>query len=133
MKKYIKKHLKTEKRIVKLLYKKGFLKENLSDLGWEYLLKGKKGRKRKGNVYKFSDWLPEIHFYTQDYWGEYDSHSIIDHFADLLWFENSKEQDDYGLPLEKQMSDKQLINYLNSLTTKVNDSKINKILRVSKE
>jgi hypothetical protein len=70
MKKYIKKHLKDEKRILKLMYKKGIfelLGINLNDLSWETLEYGKRQR-RRNRKYAFRDYLPELHVWSQDYW-----------------------------------------------------------------
>lgn len=134
MKKYIKKHLKDEKRILKLMYKKGILDKefDLKECGWEYLFRGHKTRRRKG-TYGGSDWLPEFHVFWTDYWGEGDSRSVINTFIENIWFENSTIQDDMGCPSENPLSKIDLIKYLQSLPTVNFDSKINKYLRVTPE
>jgi len=98
MKKYIKKHLKDEKRILKLMYRKGIfdmLKIELKSLGWEYLLSGKRLRKRKGKrKYSYTEYLPELHTYSTDYWGETDSRSVIFFLKEHLFWETAKEFDE---------------------------------------
>ena len=134
MKKYIKKHLKDEKRVLKLMYKKDFFKElgiDMENLGWEYLSYGKRQRKRikSGNKYVFRDCLPELHEYTQDYWGEGDSHSVIGSLKDFIFFTYAKERDDCGFPVNsKYPSTIDLIKFLNKLPTINNDNKFNQFL-----
>jgi hypothetical protein len=139
MKKYIRKHLKDEKRILKLMYKKGIfeiLRINLKHLGWEYLLYGKRQRRRKGkNKYAFRECLPELHEWTQDYWGEGDSHSVINSFKEHLFWETAKEFDEEsGFPVNhKYPKNRFLIEYLTKLPTKNNDSKFNIFLKRNDE
>jgi hypothetical protein len=139
MKKYIRKHLKDEKRILKLMYKKGIfeiLRINLKHLGWEYLLYGKRQRRRKGkNKYAFRECLPELHEWTQDYWGEGDSHSVINSFKEHLFWETAKEFDEEsGFPINhKHAKNSFLIEYLTKLPTKNNDSKFNRFLKRNAE
>lgn len=132
MKKYIKKHLKDEKRILKLMYKKGIfelLNIDFKELGWEYHLTGLKGRKRN-KQYATRDYLPELHEWTQDYWGEGDSHSVISFFREYLYWENISVFDENGFPEKgRYFSNKQLIEHLNSLPTKNNNSKFNRFLK----
>lgn len=132
MKKYIKKHLKDEKRILKLMYKKGFFKIlniDFEDLSWELLLEGKRQRKRKGE-WVYRDFLPELHVWSRDYWGECDSNSLVDCLKQYLFWETAKDYDlETGFPInQKYPTTKFLIEYLTKLPTVNNDSKFNKYL-----
>lgn len=138
MKKYIRKHLKTEKRILKLMYRKGVFETlhiSMSDIQWEYLLTGKKHRNRKGrSPYKYRDWLPQLHVYSCDYWGECDSCSVVELYRDLLFWENATEFNENGFPLNsKVVSDKQLVEHLKALPTKNSNSKFNSLLKTNAE
>lgn len=140
MKKYIRKHLKDEKRILKLMYKKGIfelLRIKLEDLGWEYFLYGKRQRRRKGkNKYAFRECLPELHEWTQDYWGEGDSHSVVGSFREYLFWEtiSMEDVDENGFPNKGvYYSNQKLIEHLSSLPTKNNDSKFNRFLKRNQE
>ncbi len=138
MKKYIKKHLKDEKRILKLMYKKGIfelLRIKLEDLGWEYFLYGKRQRRRKGkNKYAFRECLPELHEWTQDYWGEGDSHSVVGSFREHLFWETTTEYDENNFSSNGTIfSNQKLIEHLKSLPTKNNDSKFNRFLKRNQE
>lgn len=135
MKKYIRTHLKNEKRALKLMYRKGMfeiLGIELKDLAWECLLKGKRGRKRK-RKYGFIDWLPELHSYSCDYWGEWDSISVVTSMKDYFHWELSDEIDEiYGYPKGKYFTTLQLIKHLSLLPTKKHDSKFNRIINLDK-
>ncbi len=121
------------------MYKKGIfeiLRINLKHLGWEYLLYGKRQRRRKGkNKYAFRECLPELHEWTQDYWGEGDSHSVINSFKEHLFWETAKEFDEEsGFPINhKHAKNSFLIEYLTKLPTKNNDSKFNRFLKRNAE
>lgn len=128
---------KQEKRIVKLLYKKGFLETfKLSKLYWEefHPLHRKKKRIKNGIKYGGNVYAPEIHYSTVDYWGECDEHSLVAYIIDLLYWENAIEntvtEDSFGYPDSDFKFKGRLwfINYLESLPTKRTDSKINKLL-----
>lgn len=130
------KHIKEEKRIVKLLYKKGLLKDyKLNNLYWaSYKWFGKKTY--KWGKHRFPVFLPEIYFCTTDYWGECDEHALIDHIIEgLIWekvpeIEKMKEMSDvFSLSTFKAISRTDFIQYLSALPTVVFDSKINKILK----
>jgi hypothetical protein len=138
MKKYIRKHLKDEKRILKLMYRKGIFKLldiNIESLCWEYLCRGKRLRKREGKrKYSYNEYLPELHTYYSDYWGDGDSKSVIDSFKDYLFWENAKSFNENGFPLDtKYFKSDELIKYLSELPTKIHDSKFNGILNRSPE
>lgn len=137
MKKYIRKHKKDEKRILKLMYKKGFFKVlhlDFSDLCWEYSMEGKMLRRRRGkSKYSYNELLPELHVWTQDYYGEGDSRSVVECFREYLWYSQSEEQDESGFPNEKSKNNSELIAYLKTLPTKNNNSKLNPLLKVANE
>jgi hypothetical protein len=113
---------KQEKRIVKLLYKKGFLNcFNINEFYWEsYKSLGRRYRSKKG--YLNLQYLPEVHYSTKDYWGETDENSIVDIIKSFFYYDGE-------LPIIKTRQG--FINYLTSLPTTVNDSKINKILKTN--
>lgn len=135
MKKYIKKHIKDEKRILKLLYKKGLLDHyNFDYLGWEFLHEGKKGRRRKNkSEYSFHEYLPELHIFSVDYWGEGDSTSVVESIRDSIIMENADycPVDGWFNINKSVVKNKGFINYLESLPTKNNDSKFNKYLKIN--
>ena len=121
------------------MYRKGvfeILNIDLKNLGWEYLLYGKRQRRRKGkNKYAFKECLPELHEWTQDYWGEGDSHSVVDSLKQYIFWETAKQFDEEsGFPInQKYPTTNFLIEYLNKLPTKKNDSKFNRVLKRSAE
>lgn len=129
---------KQEKRIVRLLYRKGF-DINLSNLYWaSYKETGKKYR-HKGSTFSFSGYRDEVYFCTWDYWGECDEHPLVDRFIEVTTWENIpddvlKNCDDmwkvYSLSNFQYKGRKWLIKYLSALPTVRCDSKINKILRI---
>jgi hypothetical protein len=135
--------IKEEKRIVELLYRKGFIKGEwkLDDLYWaEFHWYQRKCYKTKynsydGKRYRFPVYMPEIHFMTTDYWGESDEHSIVDSIKQTLWWEHidTKNWDEtsgeYPESTFPNMNRRQFIQYLKKLPTKVGDNKINKILK----
>ena len=131
MKKYIKKHLKDEKRILKLMHKKGILELleiNYEDLSWEWFLDGKRERRRK-RKYAFRDSLAQLHIHSQDYWGEGRCESVVSIFKEYYWFEFAKEREAEGYPKNTiYPTNKILVDYLLKLPTKNNNSKFNKIL-----
>lgn len=122
------KHKKEEKRLVRLLYKKGLLKDfKLKDLYWNAysILRTKKrkhGRKHKSTVY-----LPEVHFCKTDYWGESDEYSIASHIYHN--FEYSINYGDFESPIIIRYSRIQRIKMLQKLPTVVNNNKIRKVLQ----
>lgn len=135
MKKYIRKHLKDEKRILKLMYYKGIfkiMKINLESIAWEELLRGNKQRKGIGRQkYGGHDYLPELHVYTSDYYGECDSLSLINCYHEYLYYKDCyPDADGIGLISNSQMKTRsQLIQHLSKLPTVNKNSKINYILK----
>jgi hypothetical protein len=137
MKKYIRKHLKDEKRILKLMYSKGVFETlgiYLKDLAWEYLLQGKRKRRRGENKYAFRECLPELHVWTQDYWGEGDSNSVVEILKQHIYYGNTHDLDEDGFPLNSKFpKTNDVIAYLLKLPTKHNDSKFNRFLKRNAE
>jgi hypothetical protein len=135
--------VKEEKRIVSLLYRKGFLKDfKVEDLYWaEYNWRTKKTYRTRpnsydGKRYRFPVFLPEVHYFTTDYWGEGDEHSIVSHVMEHLYWENvdttnwDPDSGEYPKSIfNTRMTRPQFIKYLKGLPTVVPDHKINKILR----
>jgi len=125
MRKQIRKHLKQEKRIIKLLYRKGWFTRRLGLCGFDDL---------QDCEWSWIDWsfMPEFHIVLKDFNMEWNSRSVIESAIEKIWFDNSKEEDDYGYPLEAQMTKNKLIKYLKTLPTVVSDSKINKYLKIKR-
>jgi hypothetical protein len=129
--------IKQEKRIVHLLYKKGLLTDfNVSDLYWaEYRWSNKKKYRSKHTKYRYPVYMPEVHYWTTDYWGEGDEHSIVDNILDSLFWDNIDHENwdstsgEWPKSTFPRMNREQFIKYLCKLPTKVNNNKINKILK----
>ena len=115
-----------------LMYKKGIfelLGIDYNCLSWEYLKDGKRQRKRPNNTRPYFDTLPELHVWSQDYWGEGDSQSVVVYFKDYYWFEYAKERQPDGWPINTEYPTTSfLIKYLLTLPTKNSNSKFNKYL-----
>lgn len=129
---------KQEKRIVKLLYRKGF-DIDLSNLYWASYKKTGKKYRHKGSTFSYPGYRDEVYFCTWDYWGECYEHSLVDSFIEMTTWGNIpddvlKNCDDmwkvYSLSNSRYKDRKRLIKYLSALPTVRCDSKINKILRV---
>ncbi len=123
--------IKQEKRLVKLLYKKGFLKDfKLHDFYWaEYHRSGRLYRSYKNN--RFTEYYPEIHYCTVDYWGEGDEYPIVSTIKEGLYW--SGVDDGYPKSTFKHYHRRKLIKYLNSLPTVISDNKINEIVNIRKK
>lgn len=127
--------IKQEKQTVKLLYRKGLLKDfKIKELYWnEYYRTGKMYRSSDGK-YKHSEYFPEVHYSTTDYFGECDEHSIVSHISDLFYWENvdtekwDEASGDYPESTFKYRSRKHFINYLRALKTVKFDNKIKALL-----
>ena len=132
--------IKQEKRIVKLLYRKGFLKDfKVKDLYWqEYNWYTKKKYKSKYSKYSYPVYMPEVHYMTTDYWGEADEYSIVETIKEHLWWEHAdtenwdEDSGDWPKSAFPKMTRGQFIKYLEKLPTKVNDNKINKVLKTQR-
>jgi len=138
MKKYIRKWVKDEKRLVKLFFQKGFMDKNcppISELYWEEFRHGNRQRRRNGKVYVFYDYLPEIHYGTCDYWGEYDDHALIPEMIEGIRWANLVTEPDYelnggwGTSNFDGKSRAWFIKYLKTLPTVNRSSAINRILK----
>jgi len=128
--------VKEEKRIVRLLYRKGFLKDfKISDLYWaEYNWLNNKKRKSSCGKYSFPVYMPEVHYLTTDYWGESDEHSIVSTIKETLYWggiETENWDPELGYPKSSfpKLSRRQFIKYLEKLPTIISDNKINKIIK----
>lgn len=118
------------------MYKKGVLNEmklKPSDLYWaEYL----KSNKKKRGKYKFIIYKPEIHFCKFDYWGEADEYSVVQRCDQEMFYSNYpiddiEEAELAGMKSSWKSGRLNFIKYLKTLPTKINDSKINRILNMS--
>ena len=126
------KHKKEEKRIVRLLYRKGFLKDyKLDDLYWNEYSKLRVKKKKHGRKYRYTVYLPEVHFCTTDYWGESDEHSIVStSLEEFYWMHTDRDEDGHPISKFPPMTRIQFIKYLKTLPTVVNDNKIRKVLNL---
>ena len=125
------KWVKEEKRIVYLLYRKGFLKDfKITDFYWaEYNWLGRRCRKSKKHNFRFPIYMPEIHYCTTDYWGESDEHSIVSHILNMLYWNHIDTSGEYLKSSFKVKKRSEFIKYLKSLPTIISDKKINKVLK----
>lgn len=125
---------KQEKRIVKLLYKKGLIDIDLKELYWsEY--KPYKSRRRRGKTeYSFQRSYPEVHFSQVDYWGECDEFGLVDKVLEELYWDNVEKENmpdfDYPESKFKYKGRQWFIEYLSKLPTVKFDSKINQVLNM---
>lgn len=135
----MRKFLKQEKRIIKLLYRKGVIDDMClkpRQLYWACYTSA--GKKEKGK-YKFDIYMPELHYCETDYWGEADEYSIVYRIRESLVY-SSYPSDDIeecelaGLgPSYKYKGRENLIRYLKTFPTKKSDSKINSCLKIVDE
>lgn len=132
---------KHEKRIVRLLYRKGLIDMDISELYWEsYRRSGKRYRNKKFTYGKLDNRLDEIHFATFDYWGECDEYGLVSWIIEQLTWDNVPDElndpmaDDlwevYHQSTFKYKGRRWFIRYLKSLPTVRCDSKINKVLKI---
>lgn len=135
--------VKEEKRLVYLMYRAGLLATfpKIEELYWKEYHSLKKTYKSKnvngdGRRYKFSIYMPEIHYCTTNYWGESDEHSIVDHVWQGLYWTHIDEANydptsfEYPNSLAPKMTRLQFIKYLKTLSVKVEDKKIKKVLKI---
>lgn len=120
---------KEEKRLITLLYKKGFLKNfKLSDLYWAKFSPCRNKKRKHGRKHRSTIYYPEVHFCTTDYWGESDEHSLIDEVYpnyEILGFDPEN-----GRTIFKRRTRLQRIKMLKKMSTVINDNKIREVLKV---
>lgn len=127
--------IKQEKQIVRLLYRKGLLNEfKIKDLYWaEYYCSNKNFYTTNGG-FKSRIYFPEIHYWSTNYYGEGDEHSVVSTILDYLYWGNidvkdwDENSDTFPPSKFSRMTRQQFIEYLRKLPTKVCDNKINKVL-----
>lgn len=141
----IRKYLKQEKRIVNLLYKKGFIKEHkVEDFYWEsYKICGSKKPRKRGKwknkeKYRIIIYYPQVFFGYCDYFGEWDDISIVDRVLEELYWQHAykdEDQEDTDFPKSTfKIKDRiKIIKYLEKLPTVNSDNKIKKTTRYRKE
>ncbi len=123
MKKIVRKWIKEEKRIVKLLYRKGLLNyciDNINELYWSSYVDHVK-----------KTYLPEIYYSTKEYDGEYDEYSIVEISIDRILYKYDDSNEELKCLVNfcyKKDNRNLFITHLKSLPTIRNDHKINKIL-----
>lgn len=133
---------KQEKRIVRLLYRKGFLSD-MPDLYWASYKKTGKRYKNKGSSFSWHGYLDEVYYCTWDYWGECDEHPLVDGIIGNLIDKDISDSvfKECGYDYRKAMKHslfqykgrRWFIKYLRGMPTVRCDSKINKILRVNSQ
>lgn len=131
---------KQEKRIVRLIYRKGFLSD-MPNLYWASYKETGKKYKNKGSSYSWYGCLDEVYYCTWDYWGECDEHPLVDGIIDNLTAKGIPDSilEDCGYDYYKAMKHssfqykgrKWFIKYLEGLPTIRCDSKINKVLKIN--
>jgi hypothetical protein len=124
-------HRKQEKQIVKLMYQKGIIDElcigELKDLYWaDYRIA--KGKYNNGR-YNCRRRHYEVHYWTTDYWGEGNEHSLVDHYLELLYWSKYEYCEYDESKRVKIISRKKLIKDLKKLKTIHNDKKINQVIK----
>lgn len=130
MKKIQRRHIKEEKRIVRLLYRKGLIDNhdpnNLYWTDYNYLFNRREYKNRVP--------VMEVHFCSVDYWGEVDEHSLVSEHLELLWWDGAYDFcDETGYPDKSTFNIRDrrgFIKYLEALPTTRCDSKINVALKV---
>lgn len=130
MNKIQRKHLKLQKRTLRLLYRKGLIdKHEPEDLYWcdyDYHY----SKRKYGNRVP----LMNVYFDTVDYWGEVDETDLIGNVIDLLWWDGAYDFcQESGYPEKSTFEPRtklEFIKYLEKLPTVRNDSKINVALKV---
>lgn len=117
---------KEEKRLVKLLYKKGLLAYfDLKEFYWAAYHKQRAKKRKHGRKFRGTVYFPEVHFCQTDYWGESDEHSIVNHIYGGV--EVVGEDGNYYL---KSITRLKRIKLLQKLPTKINNNKIKSVLKI---
>ena len=132
---------KQEKRIVRLIYRKGLLSLNTSDLYWASYKETGKRYKNKGSSFIWSGYLDEVYYCTWDYWGDCNEHPLVDEIIDNLIEKSIPDNvfEECGYDYYKAMEHssfqgkgrRRFIKYLEGLTTVRCDAKINKVLKIN--
>lgn len=124
---------KQEKRIVRLLYRKGFLKDyKVHELYMASYGTLRVQKKKHGRTYRKQIYLPEVHYWTVDYWGECDEHSLVNSVLQNLYWDNvtgEKDERGYYISAFKYKGRNWFIKYLKKFPTVRTDSKINKVFK----
>lgn len=129
MKKKHRKWVKDEKRIIKLMYRKGLLDYiPIKDLYWDTTYNQHLGDQKPR-------WRFEIFYGKYDYWGEFDDYAVVSRVQNSVEWEMNydEETQDYKEVRTKRMNRQQFINYLKKLPTLRSDSKINHILTLKSD
>lgn len=131
--KALRKWVKDEKRLIKLLYQKGFLESSYSVDRIYWAAYKRSGKRVKCRGKKYAEWLPELHYCTRDYWGEYDEHGVVDSVLDNIYWTDGiyNEALNTYTPSTNITSREKLMAHLMTLPTVIKDSKINKVLNQS--
>ena len=135
--KIVRKFIKDEKRILKLMNKKGLLfYYNFDNLYWDNRISIGHSIKHKSSItgsgYYWSYCLaPELIYVVPDYWGECDERSVIDDVLEKLFWDNVIDVDaDEPESTFDCKGRSWLIKYLSKLPNKTyEDRKINKIIK----
>lgn len=133
---------KQEKRIVRLLYRKGIMNVDVPELYWAALKKcNNKQYRNNGSSCNWPGYLDEVYYCTWDYWGECDEHPLIDSILTRLTSEGISDKvfEECGYEFYKAMQQssfqykgrKWFIRYLETLPTVRCDAKINKALKIN--
>lgn len=132
---------KQEKRIVRLLYRKGLIGMDINELYWaSYKRSTDRYKDKRYPTRKWDNYLDEVHYCTCDYWGECDEYGLVDGIIEKLIWDNVPEEindpmsDDmwyqYNHSTFEHTTRKKFIRYLQSLPTVRCDNKINEVLKI---
>ena len=101
-------------RIAKLALEAGMIDAKFfNELYWaEY--RQDRMRKKRGRKYRHCKYFTELHYWTCDYWGESDEHSLIGYVQDMLYWGNNSYDFEIGAfiePIKYYHTTQQIINY----------------------
>lgn len=131
MSKEIRKWVKQEKMIMRLMYRAGLLDGwKLTEMYLESFTRS--GKKYRSGKYKYDVYLPEVHYCTVDYFGEADEHSIVQAVENGLYWKDAVYDEETLATIScfGPLSRKGLIKYLRSLPVIISDHKINRIVNI---
>ncbi|MDH6308093.1 hypothetical protein M2451_002612 [Dysgonomonas sp. PFB1-18] len=131
--KVLRKHIKRDKRMLRLLYRKGLLDAWMdSHIHWA-AYRSFNNRFNKNHLYHI-----EPYYWIEDYWGEGDERELISDVIDNhIWETLNPKDEHFNVEREfykwhkEHSSFKKMMNYLHSLPTKRRDSGINKYLKIN--